>query len=44
MAAGQMLHCWLAHDMLHLRQMVELHYAFIAESAAPGSIDYAGDW
>lgn len=44
MSAGEMLHCWLAHDMLHLRQMAELHYRFIAHSTAPGSVAYAGDW
>jgi hypothetical protein len=44
MSAGQMLYSWLAHDMLHLRQIVELHYHLVAESAAPASVDYAGGW
>lgn len=44
MSAGQMLHCWLAHDMLHLRQMVELHYKYIEAAAAPDTVEYAGGW
>lgn len=44
MSAGEMLYCWLAHDMLHLRQMVELHYHLLESAAAPGSLDYAGGW
>lgn len=44
MSAGEMLHCWLAHDMLHLRQMVELQYQYLAHASAPASLAYAGDW
>ena len=44
MTGEQMLHCWLAHDMLHLRQMVELHYKYIEQLAAPESVEYAGGW
>lgn len=42
--AGQMLACWVAHDMLHLRQLAELHYRYIEAAAAPASVDYAGGW
>lgn len=42
--AGDMLWAWVAHDVLHLRQLVELRYALVAESAAPYSPEYAGDW
>lgn len=44
MSGEQMLHCWLAHDMLHLRQMVELHYKYIHKLAGKDPIDYAGEW
>ncbi len=44
MTAGQMLLSWLAHDMLHLRQMAELHHRYIEAAAAPESVDYAGGW
>ena len=42
--AGDLLVAWLAHDHLHLRQLNELHYAFLAQQAAPYSVEYAGDW
>jgi DinB superfamily len=42
--AGDLLSSWLAHDHLHLRQLNELHYAYLALHAAPYSIEYAGDW
>lgn len=43
-SAGTLLHSWLAHDYLHLRQLVELHYAWVKQQAAPFSVEYAGDW
>lgn len=42
--AGDMLASWAAHDLLHLRQLVELHYAWTRQAAAPYHIEYAGDW
>lgn len=42
--AGDLLSSWLAHDFLHLRQLVELHYAWIKANSAPYVLDYAGDW
>ncbi len=42
--AGDLLAAWLAHDHLHLRQLNELHYAYLAQQAAPYSVAYAGDW
>lgn len=42
--AGDMLASWVAHDFLHMRQLVELHYAYHAEQAKPYSVDYAGAW
>ncbi len=43
-SAGDLLMAWLAHDLLHLRQLVELHYAYHKLQAAPYSVDYAGSW
>jgi hypothetical protein len=42
--AGNLLAAWVAHDLLHLRQLVELHWAYTAMQLAPRSIQYAGDW
>jgi uncharacterized damage-inducible protein DinB len=42
--AGDILVAWLAHDLLHLRQLVELHYLYHAAASQPFRVDYAGDW
>lgn len=42
--AGDIFSAWVAHDLLHMRQLVELHYAYLKELAAPYSVDYAGEW
>lgn len=42
--AGDMLASWLAHDLLHLRQLVELRYALTADASRPYGIEYAGEW
>jgi hypothetical protein len=42
--AGDILASWVAHDTLHLRQLVELRYARLRALAAPYAIDYAGEW
>ncbi len=44
LSAGDMLMSWLAHDLLHLRQLVELHYAYHKQQAQPYDVGYAGDW
>lgn len=44
MTAGAMLAAWLAHDCLHIRQLNEIRYAWLAHNAQPYSIGYAGDW
>jgi hypothetical protein len=41
---GDLLVSWVAHDMLHQRQLVELKWAYGAEIFAPFSPDYAGEW
>ena len=42
--AGDLLVAWVAHDLLHLRQLVELQYQAHASHAAPYSGAYAGPW
>ncbi len=42
--AGDMLAAWVAHDLLHLRQLIELKYFLLAEMVRPYSPRYAGEW
>lgn len=42
--AGDMLAAWVAHDHLHLRQLNELHWQYLATQAAAFSLEYAGGW
>lgn len=44
MRAGDMLSSWLAHDLLHLRQLVELGRAWDERQLAPYRMEYAGEW
>jgi hypothetical protein len=44
LSAGDMLASWLAHDLLHLRQLVELRYLITAAASQPYQPDYAGKW
>lgn len=44
MSAGNMFAAMVAHDLLHLRQLVELHWAYTAEQFRPYQPGYAGDW
>ncbi len=44
MKAGEMFCSWVAHDNLHLRQLVELRRARLERISQPYSIAYAGDW
>ena len=43
-SAGDMFSSWVAHDLLHLRQLVELHRQYLEEQVPPYMLDYAGDW
>ncbi len=43
-SAGEMFSCWVAHDNLHIRQLVELRRAYIERITQPHDIQYAGDW
>jgi hypothetical protein len=42
--AGEFLVSWVAHDLLHIRQLVELHWAQVSRAAQPYSVEYAGGW
>jgi len=42
--AGDMLAAWVAHDVLHLRQLVELKWQIVADLVRPYDPGYAGDW
>ena len=44
MTAGEMFSSWVAHDNLHIRQLVELRRARIERITKPYPIEYAGDW
>jgi uncharacterized damage-inducible protein DinB len=43
-AAGDILASWMAHDNLHIRQLVELKRHQIENLARPYEVTYAGDW
>ena len=43
-SAGEMFACWVAHDNLHIRQLVELKRLQIVRITQPFPIGYAGDW
>ncbi len=43
-SAGEMFSCWIAHDNLHIRQLVELRRVRIENITKPYPIEYAGDW
>ena len=43
-SAGEMLSCWIAHDNLHVRQLVELRRKHIEHITNPDDLQYAGDW
>ncbi len=43
-SAGDMAASWAAHDLLHTRQLVELHWAYTAQQVMPYHVEYAGTW
>lgn len=44
MKAGDMFTSWVAHDNLHVRQLVELRRSRVERITKPYDIQYAGDW
>jgi hypothetical protein len=43
-SAGDMMAAWVAHDLLHMRQLVELKWRITLPDLQPYQVDYAGDW
>ncbi len=43
-SAGGMFACWVAHDNLHIRQLVELRRMRLENTTKPYNLEYAGDW
>lgn len=43
-SAGEMLACWIAHDNLHIRQLVELRRLKIENITRLYNLEYAGGW
>ncbi|HEX2191085.1 MAG TPA: DinB family protein [Longimicrobiaceae bacterium] len=44
LTAGSIAASWLAHDLLHVRQLARLHWEFVSAGVAPHSAAYAGAW
>jgi len=42
--AGDLLAAWVAHDLLHMRQLVELHWGYLVKEVEPYQVVYAGEW
>jgi len=42
--AGDLMVSWVAHDLLHLRQLVELRWFLITQELEPYRVEYAGTW
>lgn len=42
--AFQMLANWLAHDYLHMRQIIKLKYQILGSDLNENELRYAGDW
>lgn len=42
--AGDMFAAWVAHDLLHLRQLVELQWGYTTQQLTPYDVRYAGEW
>jgi len=44
LSTGDMLASWLAHDLLHIRQLIELRYQMTVAGSQPYRVEYAGKW
>ncbi|MGD2269254.1 MAG: DinB family protein [Desulfobacterales bacterium] len=42
MSAELLLANWLAHDLFHIRQINDLHFAYLTRLVSPISLDYSG--
>lgn len=44
LAAGDLLASWVAHDLLHVRQITKRRHERTADLAKPFTVAYAGEW
>jgi hypothetical protein len=44
LAAGDLLASWLAHDYLHIKQIIRLQYDYVNSISEPFKTVYAGKW
>lgn len=44
MSAEMFLANWLAHDYLHIRQILRLKYEYLKQATSEVSLRYAGEW
>ncbi len=44
MTAGDMFASWIAHDILHLRQLIKLRWLLTVRELKPYNVDYGGLW
>ena len=44
MPIGDMFAAWIAHDLLHMRQLVEVKWAFLEKEFGEFNPEYAGRW
>jgi len=44
LSAADMAASWVAHDILHIRQLVELRWAYTTLRMQPDGVRYAGEW
>jgi len=44
LSAGDLLASWIAHDVLHLRQLVRRRFEYGQALASPYATEYAGKW
>jgi len=42
--AGDIFASWIAHDQLHMRQLIELQRALMLTAVGPYRVEYAGLW
>jgi hypothetical protein len=44
LCVGDVLAAWAGHDLLHIRQLNELHWQYLGSQVTPYTLHYAGDW
>jgi hypothetical protein len=44
MTAARLAASWLAHDLLHIRQIAKLHCDWVVAEAKPEEVSHAGKW